>query len=355
MSTNRYDYIDIAKGIGILMVVWAHILIFGWTHQMIYAFHMPLFFLLSGMLFQRGKYTSFSVFVAKRTKRLLAPYAIYSVLTWMVWAAFRYMRHDDVDSYLMPLLQTFYAQGSGAYMVHNSALWFIPCLFLTEILYFFISRLRNLWTLAVCFICAFLSFGVGAVYGDAYWFLLPWNADAALIALPFYCVGNMIGSNIGHQKILKSAEKHMRWYGVLFVGLTVLLYWSAIAFGECSMGSSSYQCPSGVFLSRAFVGCAWLLNLSLLLSIQKDSMWVIVILRNLFKWAGKSSLDIMCLHIPAKGVCMIVVATVVGVSVDTVAISPLWSGVSFFVTMLAVWVFMQLVPVAKLSQTITKR
>lgn len=42
---------------------------------------------------------------------------------------------------------------------------------------------------------------------------------------------------------------------------------------------------------------------------------------------------------------MIVVATVVGVSVDTVAISPLWSGVSFFVTMLAVWVFMQLVPV----------
>ena len=140
MSTNRYDYIDIAKGIGILMVVWAHILIFGWTHRMIYAFHMPLFFFLSGMLFQRDKYTSFSVFVAKRAKRLLAPYAIYSVLTWMVWAAFRYMRHDDVDSYLMPLLQTFYAQGSGAYMVHNSALWFIPCLFLTELLYFFISR-----------------------------------------------------------------------------------------------------------------------------------------------------------------------------------------------------------------------
>jgi len=53
MSAVRYDYIDIAKGLGILMVVWAHIMITGWTHQFIYAFHMPLFFLLSGMLFKR--------------------------------------------------------------------------------------------------------------------------------------------------------------------------------------------------------------------------------------------------------------------------------------------------------------
>ena len=77
---NRYDYIDISKGIGILMVVWAHIMLAGWTHQMFYAFHMPLFFLLSGMLFRRDKYTSFSSFLAHRAKRLLIPYFIYSYL-----------------------------------------------------------------------------------------------------------------------------------------------------------------------------------------------------------------------------------------------------------------------------------
>ena len=86
MTRERFDYIDIAKGIGILMVVWAHIMIVGWTHRVIYAFHMPLFFFLSGMLFQRDKYSSFVKFVSKRTKRLLIPYVVYSIVTWAFWA-----------------------------------------------------------------------------------------------------------------------------------------------------------------------------------------------------------------------------------------------------------------------------
>lgn len=352
---KRFDYVDIAKGIGILMVVWAHILLTGASHRFIYAFHMPVFFLLSGMMFSREKYASFGVFLGKRAKRLLIPYVIYSVLTWMVWAAFRFIRHDEVDSYWMPLLQTVIAQGSGAFIVHNSALWFVPCLFLTEIMYFFISRLGNWWTLVACFVCAAFSFKLGAVYGYTYWFMLPWNADAALIALPFYCVGNMIGSQLGHQRIMDSAKGHIGLYALGFIALTVVLYWSAMVYGECSMGSSSYQCPSGVFLARAFVGSAWLLCLSLLLSMLKDNYRIVATFKNLLKWVGKSSLDIMCLHIPAKGVCMIVVAALVGITVDDVSMSPLWSSVSFLVTMMAVWVAMKLVPVNKMSQAIAKR
>ena len=352
---KRFDYIDIAKGIGILMVVWAHILLTGASHQFIYAFHMPVFFLLSGMMFSRDKYSSFGAFLGKRAKRLLIPYVIYSILTWGVWAISRFIRHDEVDSYWMPLLQTVIAQGSGAYIVHNSALWFVPCLFLTEMMYFFISRLGNWWTLAACFVCAAYSFELGAVYAADYWFLLPWNADAALIALPFYCVGNMIGSQLGHQRIIESAQQYIGWYLASFVGLTVVLFWSAMAFGECSMGSSSYQCPSGVFLARAFVGSAWLLCLSLLLGMLKVENQVVATFKDLLKWAGKSSLDIMCLHIPAKGVCMIVVAALVGITVDDISMSLLWSGVSFIVTMLAVWVAMKFVPVNKMSQSILKQ
>ena len=40
MSQRRLDFIDVAKGFGILFVVWAHILLVGWTHRAIYAFHM---------------------------------------------------------------------------------------------------------------------------------------------------------------------------------------------------------------------------------------------------------------------------------------------------------------------------
>ena len=59
-SANRYEYIDITKGIGILLVVWAHILLVGWTHRFIYAFHMPLFFFMSGYLFNSVKSVSYT-------------------------------------------------------------------------------------------------------------------------------------------------------------------------------------------------------------------------------------------------------------------------------------------------------
>ena len=47
--SNRNLLVDVAKGIGIVLVVLGHSGIeFG--HYLIYMFHMPLFFFLSGML-----------------------------------------------------------------------------------------------------------------------------------------------------------------------------------------------------------------------------------------------------------------------------------------------------------------
>lgn len=337
MVKERFDYLDIARGLGILMVVWAHILVKGWSHEVIYSFHMPLFFFLSGMVFQKNKYVSFSDFFTHRAKRLLLPYLIYSIATWIFWAVFRYVRHDEVDSYLMPLLQTFIAQGSGAFFVHNSALWFIPCLFLTEILYFFICRLGHVWSIVVCFGCAAVSFILGDVYGDDYWFLLPWNADAALIALPFYAVGNVLFQRIGHRKITQSVSNN-RWpYFTLCVLLTIPLVWSSLYFGECSMGSSSYQCSGLVFMPRAFIGIVWLLIASLLLGTIQTHDAIISTAVRYFKWAGIKSLDIMCLHIPLKGVCMILVGMAMHVSVDDVSCSNLYSLASFILTMIGCW------------------
>ena len=61
-NQKRLDYIDIAKGIGIILVVFAHTLVpqirgnstfayFLWIF--IYNFHMPLFLFFSGWLFEK--------------------------------------------------------------------------------------------------------------------------------------------------------------------------------------------------------------------------------------------------------------------------------------------------------------
>ena len=331
-ETQRFDYLDIAKGLGILAVVWAHIMLVGWSHKVIYAFHMPLFFFISGMLFRREKYNGFVSFAGNRAKRLLFPYLIYSILTWGIWAAFRLLRHDPVDSFWAPLIQTFIAQGSGAFMVHNSALWFIPCLFVVEMLYWVISRLRDWQNLIICFMLTGLSFLFGHLWGDQYWLLLPYNFDAVLIALPFYSVGNILIKHHSHQEIVGFVSDHRAAAWSVFAISTALLVLGALSFGECSMGSSSYQCNGAVFLIRAFLGCFTLVLFSILIS----SLGWISGINKLLIWFGKNSLDVMCLHIPAKGFAMIVIARLLTTSVDH--ISSHWdeSLLAFAVTMIAV-------------------
>ena len=352
-TLKRFGYIDIAKGIGILMVVWAHILLTGWTHKMIYAFHMPLFFLVSGMLFKKEKYNSFGTFFMRRAKRLIVPYVIYSVVTWAIWAAFRYVRHDEVDSYIMPLLQTFIAQGSGAFFTHNSALWFVPCLFLVELLYYFISKLGRVWSIIVCFVLAAASFLLGHVFGDKYWFTPPFNADAALIALPFYCVGNQLIGAVGHKKIISHVTNNKWQYVFSWLIMTVLLWWSAMEFGECSMGSSSYQCDGWIFILRAFLGCAWLLLLAIFISNIKYINKIVSTPINYLKWAGKKSLDIMCIHIPLKGICMILLAKALQSSVYFIDDNLAYSSIAFIMTMITCWIVIRFI-VENVSKIVTK-
>ena len=326
MTNKRYDFIDIAKGLGILSVVWAHILLVGWTHKIIYAFHMPLFFFISGFLFNENKYQSFSIFAKKRFCRLVIPYLIYSIVTWGIWAVFRYVRRDEVKSYLMPLLQTVIAQGSGSHLVHNSALWFIPCLLAVEFMYFHIRRLGETTAAIVCLGITGLGIVMAHCYGKAYLDNMPWNLDAAFLALPFYCVGH---------ELRKSSEYLQRPYPLVARILFPVILWSALIclslrHGECSMGSSSYQCHELIFILRAFIGIAALVGLALFL--PRDMNWGTEYILDAIRWCGRHSLDIMCLHIPIKGVMIIIVAKLFKPRVD-VAISLMYSFIAFAMTM----------------------
>lgn len=314
MTNDRYEFIDIAKGVGILAVVWAHILLVGWTHEIIYAFHMPLFFFISGFLFNVNKYSSFQTFLVKRFKRLIITYFIYSFVTWGIWFIFRYVRHDLVKSYWMPLLQTFIAQGSGSYLVHNSALWFIPCLLAVEIMFFFISRLSEGLKISVCFVMALVGVLLAHSLGDAYLFNMPWNLDVALLALPFYGTGNILRKRI---KLLDIIITHKALFLGISVILLFLLGYLSFNFGECSMGSSSYQCNEIIFLIRAFTGIFLLLSVCLILTKNNfmDNYIISKIIDSL-KWCGQNSLDIMCMHIPIKGVIIILVSRILSPAIE---------------------------------------
>jgi fucose 4-O-acetylase-like acetyltransferase len=111
----RIPWIDAAKGYGILLVVVGHVLrglavsnlitspAFGVVDTWIYAFHMPLFFLLSGILLTNSYKKPFQVFFADKLRKIVYPYLIWSVLTVVVKAPLapevHYPRHfSDLSS-----------------------------------------------------------------------------------------------------------------------------------------------------------------------------------------------------------------------------------------------------------------
>lgn len=73
-STSRLAYIDVLKAVGIICVLIGHLFAPLPIRVLIYSFHMPLFFLISGYFLKIGG--SFKTSLLKSLKHLIFPYAI---------------------------------------------------------------------------------------------------------------------------------------------------------------------------------------------------------------------------------------------------------------------------------------
>lgn len=191
-----------------LAIIWGHIRLTGWSNAFVYAWHIPLFFFLSGMVFNKCKYADFRTFFMKKVRSLLVPYVIFSFLTWFVWAAFSLVTHAQVDSYWMPLAQTFIAQGSGGFLVHNVPLWFVTCLFVMEVIYYFLSGFKKVWILIVSIALASVSYYMITYVDVVDITLLPWNLEVACLGLPFFAIGHLTVQKFGHQQMQNWVDGH---------------------------------------------------------------------------------------------------------------------------------------------------
>lgn len=125
---KRIHYLDVARGIAILLVVLGHCYNENYIRTWIYSFHMPLFFIMSGMLINYKNETeiNFSNFIIKKLKSNLVPYLFFSLLILISEA---FIKQNLIEN----LVDIFLGVGLWA-------LWFIPCLFLAEIFFLIISK-----------------------------------------------------------------------------------------------------------------------------------------------------------------------------------------------------------------------
>jgi len=128
----RLDWVDVARGIGIIAVVIGHVWTRGGVRDAMYSFHMPLFFLLSGMLSRPHPITSFT---RRQIFGQMRPYAAFLTLLILVDQIVEPLKggrpifHQWPEDLVPILLGGFWLRGP------YTIFWFVPCLLIARLLF----------------------------------------------------------------------------------------------------------------------------------------------------------------------------------------------------------------------------
>lgn len=204
-SKQRLDYIDVFRSLGIIAMVMGHIGFGGKFDHFIHAFHMPMFFFVSGFFYRRRD-CGVGEYVAKKARSLLIPYISFGLA--------HYLASLILDGFsIKPFLHllTFNTYG----LPIAGALWFLTALFFTDIIYFLFDRWNVKW-LIIPFVL------VGSFADQLLPYPLPWALSASFVGLGLYWLGEMSRRYEDRLKVALS----MNWWHILVVGVitTVLIF-----------------------------------------------------------------------------------------------------------------------------------
>jgi fucose 4-O-acetylase-like acetyltransferase len=178
---QRNHGLDIAKGIGIVFVVWAHASCP--ISKEINTFHMPLFFFLSGLLFKEN--LSIKELFLKKTQSLIIPYFLFLIICEGAFVLLSYLTNKMDRVYISPGL-----------LIHPwgvlGPLWFLLSLFEVTMAIAIIVRLVKKPAIQFL-IVLFLSY-LSYMLSDSD-YKLPLYLDSSLSMLVFFYLGFMLAKS----------------------------------------------------------------------------------------------------------------------------------------------------------------
>lgn len=212
---NRIGYIDMAKGLAIILVIVGHSSFVPHIAKMIlYIFHIPLFFFLSGFTLNVRKYETFSGYFLNKWKSLVVPFFLLNIFVFLFQLFVMYP--DQVLSFniLHFIKQLLISDRLHIYF----QLWFLNVLFLAHVFsYFILKKGWNLGQWMIIILSLFVLVYLGQkIYEKEYY--LIWNIDLVPVAMIFILLGVWTKNN------LHRLEKYFSVYFLPVVGvLTVLI------------------------------------------------------------------------------------------------------------------------------------
>lgn len=288
---ERNGTIDIAKGIGIMLMVFAHVNYTQPYQNIIYGFHMPLFYIISGMLFVPEKYSDLGAFIKRKVQTILCPYVLFALITVLCQMCFNFISGYGTKELLLTatkdMLSFIYSRGS-LYIAYNYPMWFVTCLFLAEVMFWFVSRLKSsaFWaaTLAITVFGWYIQSDCCFTNAFSY---LPWSFDSACFVVGFLAIGYKIRPILS---LLAKKTGNKKWKtlcaAVLLMAAMIPL---ALLNGKVSIGSKILH--NGIlFYITGILGTLSIMALSWSISQSK-----------LLQYCGKNSFYIMAIHVIILG------------------------------------------------------
>lgn len=211
-AAPRNATIDIARGIGIILVVLGHnpavLQDKGELFRVIYSFHLPLFFFLSGVFLKDS--APVGPFVLSRADALLKPYFVVLVLLGIAHMLAPRAFPVTATTPLAYFSGVLYANAST---VAWTPLWFLPHLFVASLVSMAILRVtralerRTAWL----FLITGALLAAGIAWMDTFWQIdttrlhfmgldklpgLPWSLDLAFISTTCMLAGFLLSKPV---------------------------------------------------------------------------------------------------------------------------------------------------------------
>ena len=241
MEKKRIIYLDVAKIITAILVVFAHL--YSSDNEIrwyIYAFHMPLFFFVSGIFHKNS--LSFVESLKKYSRTILTPIGFFIVLGF-VYSCFA---HDPVKL-LQGTADAFLY--SGGFLV-NPTVWFLLALFWVNIIMSLYDNLSRKYLILIVLIGGgYLCMKHNAFY-----------IGNAILVFPFFFIGNVFNDFFKHL----GEKKYFKYLFPLFFALS---FFMTAVNGRVScqifkFGELPIPLNVVVFYLNAFCGIFGVLSLS---------------------------------------------------------------------------------------------
>lgn len=279
--SNRVAFIDIARGISILLMIAGHVLTKGIKRSIIFSFHMPLFIITSGYFY---KERSLKEELKNLFIKLLLPTTIIVLIVFLINNVPKIGLAQSIVESLKVITIGWSHESRINYCFDSvDVLWFIYLLVGIRILFSITKKISKNNDLLL-FIFIITESLIGYIVGiKGYW--LPWSIDVSFACILFYYLGYIL-------KKYKILEKILIDYKFLVI---LLLIWIiGIRYSSIEIAIRSY--PHGLWsFITAISGSIIILKISQL--VEK-----IKYISNILIWCGKNSLYILFGHYIEKNI-----------------------------------------------------